>query len=99
MTIRVGEPGVPFTETGILTNAPEAPGVYAICRDREWIYIGESDNLRRQLLAHLKNTTGPIARSGPTTFSFEVVVHAELRVARQHALVLELHPRCNEVPV
>ncbi len=98
MTIRPGLPGFPYTESGIRANAPSAPGLYAIFNEREWIYIGETDNLQRQLLTHVKMTDDEIARSGPTRFSFEVVYHAELRGPRQHALIAELRPRRNEVP-
>lgn len=92
MPIRPEEPGVPFTESAIAAHAPAAPGVYAIGTAREWIFVGEAENLQEQLLEHRRGED-TLAQRGATRFSFEVVFHGELRGARQHALLVQLCPR------
>ena len=79
-----------FTETSILKNAPAASGVYGLSNAREWIFVGESDNLRSRLLAHLRGADPALAQA-PTGFTFELSRPAE-RLGRQNRLVLELAP-------
>jgi hypothetical protein len=73
-------------------RAPQASGVYAIFTPRRWLYVGETDDIRRSLLDHLNDAGADgLVRTGPLSFSFEVVPPAE-RVARRRALVAELAP-------
>ena len=61
---------------------------------REWIYIGETDNIRGALLAHLHDPAASVMQRQPTGFVFEVCEQSR-RPARQDRLVLEYEPTCN----
>jgi hypothetical protein len=74
--------------------APTSSGVYGISNAREWIYIGESDNIRGALLGHLKDLYAALMKRQPTGFVFEVC-DGTRRTARQDRLVLEYEPACN----
>lgn len=91
-----GTGGFQFTRTSILANAPESSGVYALFNEGVWIYIGEAKNLKERLLEHLTNEQNPcVARSKLQLFAYELAAPA-YRVARQDALILEMHPTCNQ---
>ena len=79
---------------GVGQKAPEASGVYSIYSSAHWIYVGESDDIRRSLFRHLNEPTPCMARFGPLSFSFDLAAKVE-RVARCQALVAELAPACN----
>jgi excinuclease UvrABC nuclease subunit len=79
-----------FTETSILKNAPAASGVYGLSNAREWIFVGESDNLQNRLLAHLRGAD-PAWVHAPTGFTYELSRPAD-RLGRQNRLVQELAP-------
>jgi hypothetical protein len=73
-------------------RAPDASGIYAIFTPQRWLHIGETDNIRRSLLDHLNNhDANGLAKSGPLSFSFEVVPAAG-RVTRRRALIAQLAP-------
>jgi predicted GIY-YIG superfamily endonuclease len=76
--------------------APPAAGVYGISNAREWVYIGQTDNIRGALLAHLQDQGASLMKREPTGFVFEVC-EGTLRSARQHRLILEYGPACNRV--
>jgi hypothetical protein len=80
-----------FTMNSIYKNAPEESGVYGLSNSRHWIYIGESDNVRLQLMTHLRNADGFGIGQNPTGFTFELC-SPEKRVARQSRLMTELEP-------
>jgi|SRR5579871_1722296 len=84
----------PLTERAVHTYAPAVSGVYGISNAREWIYIGETENLRGTLLTHLQESDTSLMRRHPTGFVFEVC-EREQRPARQDRLVLEYEPTCN----
>ena len=44
-----------FTTGGVQMYAPSAAGVYGISNAREWVYIGQTDNIQGALLAHLRD--------------------------------------------
>jgi hypothetical protein len=73
---------------------PASPGVYGISNAREWIFIGESDNIQGALLGHLRDLYTSLMKRQPTGFVFEVC-EGTRRTARQDRLVLEYEPRCN----
>lgn len=83
-----------FTAGSIQTHAPVASGVYGISNAREWIYIGETDNIQAALLDHLQYLYTSLMKLQPTGFVFEVCDGAH-RSARQDRLVLEYEPACN----
>ena len=80
--------------SAIMTYAPSAPGVYGISNSREWIFVGETDDIRAALLKHLQEPDTPQMRRQPTGFVFEVCERAS-RSARLDRLVLEYEPICN----
>jgi len=84
----------PFLSGPIQTYAPMASGVYGISNAREWIYIGETDDIQGALLTHLGEYESPLMKSKPAGFVFEVCDRA-LRPGRQNRLVHEYGPSCN----
>jgi hypothetical protein len=77
--------------------APMESGVYGISNALEWIYIGETDDIRGALLTHLSEYETPLMRSKPAGFVFEVC-DREQRPARQERLIREYGPACNRRP-
>lgn len=84
-----------FTPASVRMNAPPLPGVYGISNAREWIYIGQADNIQAALLEHLRATGTAVLDRQPTGFSFEVCEPA-LRAGRLDRLVREFNPVCNQ---
>jgi hypothetical protein len=80
-----------FSALSVRKNAPALSGVYGLSSAREWIYVGQSDNIQGELLEHLAKgpTAGLQARA--TGFTFELCPK-ESRTARQDRLVRELEP-------
>jgi len=83
-----------FTVVSVRANAPAASGIYGLSNAREWIYIGETDNIRASLLDELQQGDSTILKRYPTGFVFERCV-AGGRLARQNRLILEYEPVCN----
>ena len=83
-----------LTPVMVHAQAPTSSGVYGISNAREWIYIGETDNIRGALLAHLHDPAASVMQRQPTGFVFEVCEQSR-RPARQDRLVLEYEPTCN----
>ena len=83
-----------FNSDGVRTYAPVAPGVYGISNAREWIYIGETDNIQGALLTHLGESSTALMQHGPTGFVFEICDRAK-GPGRQDRLVTEYQPSCN----
>jgi hypothetical protein len=84
----------PFVPGAIQTYAPIASGVYGISNALEWIYIGETDDIRSALLSHLSQYGSPLMQSKPAGFVFEVCDRSR-RPARQDRLIQEYGPSCN----
>ncbi len=84
----------PFTQSAIRAFAPGASGVYGLSNAREWIYIGEADNIQAALLLQLSDVETRLMKRGPTGFVFELCQNV-LRPARQDRLVLEYEPIYN----
>ena len=84
----------PLSLVAVHAYAPTTSGVYGISNAREWIYIGETDDIQGALMEHLRDSTAPAMRMQPTGFVFEVCERAR-RPARQDRLVLEYEPTCN----
>jgi hypothetical protein len=81
----------PFTNSAIRTYAPSASGVYGISNAQQWIYIGQTDNIHAELIAHLQEGAGPVGQHQPTGFVFEICDRAA-RPTRQDRLVSEYSP-------
>jgi hypothetical protein len=88
----------PFTSGGVQMYAPMAPGVYGISNSCEWIYIGETEDIRGTLLAHLREADASLMKHAPMGFVFEVC-DAARRLSRQDRLVFEYAPACNRAPM
>ena len=86
----VGDHNYAFTYAGV-HEAPNASGVYTIYSPQRWVYVGESDDIRRSLFRLLNESSIWMDRFGPLSFSFERLPPTE-RVACQQALVEELKP-------
>src|SRR5258708_7757089 len=84
----------PLSLVAVQAYAPNTSGVYGISNGREWIYIGETDNIRGTLLAHLRQPDTSLMKRQPTGFVFELCDGVR-RQARQDRLVLEYEPTCN----
>jgi hypothetical protein len=84
--IAAGQPGFNFNQASIDANAPSQSGVYALY-NHGWVYIGESNDIRRRLHEHLNDPR--IMRYQPTGFCFEL--------ARQDALIAQLNPSANRM--
>ena len=82
-----------FQRECVLKNAPESSGVYGLF-NAFWIYIGEADNLRAQLLEHLGGDDPCIVRFQPSGFAFELASPGDRR-RRLDQLLKELQPLCN----
>lgn len=80
-----------FTAVSIGRNTPAASGVYGLSNAREWIYVGEGDDVRSQLLTHLRDLSAFPDGQRPTGFTFELCA-AGCRTARRDELVFELEP-------
>ena len=81
-----------FSIRSIRAHAPAVSGVYGISNSREWIYIGQSDDIQGRLMDHLTELT--LRRREPTGFVYEVCEPSE-RTIRQNRLVVEYEPVCN----
>jgi predicted GIY-YIG superfamily endonuclease len=70
--------------------------VYGISNAREWIYIGETENIQSSLLNHLHEINTTLKKREPTGFVFEVCDQAH-RSSRQDRLIGEYGPACNRL--
>jgi len=84
----------PWKSQTILMRVRPGSGVYAIFNTKNWIYVGESADIRRSLLAHFDGDNTCIKRNAPFGFQFESAP-ASKRVARKNKLIVELEPICN----
>lgn len=87
------EQGAPssFTAISIQNNAPDCSGVYGLSNSREWIFVGEANNIRAALMDYLRQVNASDTDRRPTGFSYEMAPPNK-RVARKNALVRELTP-------
>jgi len=83
-----------FTPVSVRANAPTASGIYGISNAREWIFIGESDDIQASLLHDLQKADSALLKRLPTGFVFELCDVGKRRT-RQDRLILEYEPVCN----
>lgn len=83
-----------FTAISIRKNAPECSGVYGLSNGREWIFIGEGNNIRTCLMEHLQETGTLLKTRMPTGFTFEECPASD-RAKRHDLLVRQFEPFCN----
>lgn len=89
--IAPGAQGFALNDASIIANAPAQSGVYALYNNG-WVYVGESNDIRRRLQEHMRDQR--IMQYRPTGFCFELAP-AATRVARQDALIAQLNPSAN----
>jgi cell division protein FtsN len=80
-----------FTEASIRANVPPVSGVYGLYNIRYQIWIGESANIRAELLRHQKEPRFGFAPYRPTGFTFELQP-PESRPQRAQELIREYRP-------
>jgi len=83
-----------FSQASIVLNAPEQSGVYALHSLGTWVYVGESANIRAQLLQHLVGDNACISVYPYLNFSYELIPEA-VRAWRHGELIREFRPICN----
>jgi hypothetical protein len=83
-----------FQIAAVAAYAPPKSGICGISNAREWIYIGETDNIYAALMAHLQESETPLTKREPTEFVFEVCERLH-RSDRQNRLIFEYEPVCN----
>jgi hypothetical protein len=76
-----------FSAASVRQHAPPQPGVYGLTNAREWLVIGEADNIQAALMGHL----GEGLAGRPTGFVFEVC-ELGARGRRHDQLVREYGP-------
>jgi hypothetical protein len=80
-----------FTAVSIQKNAPDCSGVYALSNSREWLFVGDADDIRARLMEHLAEAGASVAARRPTGFTFEICSPGK-RDSRRAELVRELAP-------
>lgn len=83
-----------FSKDYVERYVPPVSGVYGLSNAREWVYVGESDNIRASLAEQLNDPGSPVMERKPTGFTFEVCP-SDRRHGRQDRLIQELEPVCN----
>ena len=83
-----------FTVESVERNAPARSGIYGIRNAEIWLFIGEADDLRVQLLAHLYESNAFLLSQHPTRFAYESCPPVDRR-SRHDQLVQELQPILN----
>ena len=83
-----------FTAEAVERNAPARSGVYGIFGADHWLFIGEADDIRAVLLAHLTESHAVLMTQHPKGFTYELCSLAD-RYHRQDHLILELEPLLN----
>ena len=51
-----------FTAGAVQMYAPISSGVYGISNAREWIYIGQTENIQSALLAHVQDASASLMK-------------------------------------
>ena len=75
----------------VFLHAPAKSGVYLLHNSCRCLYIGDSDNIRRSLLQHMRGDHAAIAVFDPDGFSFELQPYAS-RARRRDQLRSEFEP-------
>jgi hypothetical protein len=67
--------------------------VYCIFTSKEWVYVGESDNIQQSLFAHLNKPSLCLQQFSALSFSYELASAAERR-ATLGRLIEARNPAC-----
>lgn len=81
-----------FNRENVLTIRPGQRGVYGLYHSNAWVYVGQSDDIRRRLLEHLNGDNPCITRNRPTHW-VDWVTNDTDRIEEE--LIRELKPVCN----
>jgi hypothetical protein len=84
--------GYQWSWESINRYAPEAPGIYGLY-NALWIYIGQTKNLRAQMLGHLYGDNPCIVHYQASGFAFELVSPQD-HCRRFEELIRQLEPLC-----
>jgi hypothetical protein len=82
-----------FSVASVSMYAPGQPGVYGLSNAKQWVFIGEADNIRTALLEQFDRGDEAIRRMNPTGFVFEVCPPGT-RSVRRDRLIAEYSPAC-----
>ncbi len=75
----------------------EIPAVYGILNaQKQLIYVGQTDNLRRRMDEHCCDTQHLMHKYKPAFLIAEIVRDKTLRVNRERQLINEYNPPCNQ---
>jgi hypothetical protein len=80
-----------FNQLSIFLHAPAKSGVYLLRTSARCVYVGETENIRKSLLAHLHGDSPWINLWAPSGFSFELCSD-ESRVQLKNKLSVQLRP-------
>jgi excinuclease UvrABC nuclease subunit len=70
--------------------------VYGVMNaNKQIIYIGQTDDLKRRMAEHINDTRHCMHRYAPRLVSVEVINVEASRLAREKALIDEYRPPCN----
>ena len=86
--------GYPLSPASVQAHAPVKEGVYGIRSGKTWVYLGQSEDLRRRLMEHLQDLSHPMHRYPKLEFSYETTPTAGDRLRQ---LLMEFRPVCNSV--
>jgi len=84
-----------FNHFSIFLRAPATSGVYLLHNSIRCLFVGETDNIRNQLLEHLRGDQPLITIWNPAGFCFETCPET-LRIDRKRQLVLQFQPAIRE---
>ncbi len=94
-------PNLPFNNSNYLpfraTNWNGVPAVYGVLNaQRQMIYVGETDDLKRRMAEHIADSSHAMHRYGPAYVLAEVISAGEqARRLRERQLIAEYRPPAN----
>jgi len=80
-----------FNQISIFLHAPATSGIYLLHNSTRCLFVGETRNIRTQLLGHLHGDHPLITVWNPSGFCFETCSEA-LRLNRERQLALQFQP-------
>ena len=83
-----------FNAMSIRKNAPASSGVYGLADSQGWILVGDTADIRTELMQYLRNPSTLLQQYPPSGFTFEES-GPESRQTRRNQLVQELSPLGN----
>jgi len=84
-----------FNQISIFLHAPATSGIYVLHNPTRCLLVGETKNIRRQLLGHLQGDHPLITLWNPSGFCFETCSET-LRLNRKRELALQFQPVIQE---